>query len=65
MQKRSQKAQLTDPDSGGFATVEQANADEAEILRDIDEATGDASVAPPKGQKPAITRPKKPRGKPR
>jgi hypothetical protein len=64
MQKRSQKAQLTDPDSGAFATVEQATADEAEILRDIEEGTGDAaSAAPRQGQERGLTQPKKPCGK--
>lgn len=46
MPKRSSKAPPTDPNQAGFAAVEQATADEAEILRDIEESTKDpAAVA--------------------
>jgi hypothetical protein len=60
MPKPSRKARLTDAKSEGFATVEEATADEAEILRDIDEATGDAdAVAPSKDLEGGAARPKK------
>jgi hypothetical protein len=46
MPKRSSKAPPTDPNRAGFAVVEQATADEAEILRTIEESTKDpAAVA--------------------
>ena len=39
MPKRSGKAPSSDPDRAGFEIVEQDTADEAEILRDIEEST--------------------------
>jgi hypothetical protein len=46
MPKRSSKAPPTDPNSAAFAIVEQATADEAEILHQIEESTKDpAAVA--------------------
>jgi hypothetical protein len=46
MPKRSSKAPPTDPKRAAFAIVEQAAADEAEILRDVEESGKDpAAVA--------------------
>jgi hypothetical protein len=44
MPKRSSKAPPTDPNRSAFAIVEQDTADEAEILRDIEESTKDPAA---------------------
>ncbi|MFZ0365967.1 MAG: hypothetical protein WAL67_17340 [Candidatus Cybelea sp.] len=46
MPKRSGKAPSSDPDRAGFEVVEQDTADEAEILRDIEESTTDPAAVP-------------------
>jgi hypothetical protein len=45
MPKRSGKAPSSDPDRAGFEIVEQDTADEAEILRDIEQSTKDPAAA--------------------
>jgi hypothetical protein len=43
MTKRSRKAPLSDPADDALAVVEEATAEEAEILRDIDDGEKDSS----------------------
>lgn len=58
MPKRSRKASPTDPNSDGFAVVEQATAEEAEILRDLGDAPQDPA-APAKDVTPEETQGKR------
>lgn len=45
MTKRSRKAPLSDPADDALEVVEQATAEEAEILRDIDDGEKHSSAA--------------------
>lgn len=45
MTKRSRKAPLTDPADDALEVVEEATAEEAEILRDIDDGEKHSSSA--------------------
>jgi len=44
--RRSKKAPPTDPDSAGLESVEQADADEARILREIEGSDAAQAVRP-------------------